>query len=152
MISIGNLIERDGDELLTYQIQAFYNCARIVKIKQKLSDICLFEYNLEHEDIKYKCAVIQYSLTKKDIENKNYPIVGCLITNNNRIIATLDYIFLTDKFEMIGNIYEGKFQVVLTNVKNEKHLISEFENYCGDNNVVNLLMNVLTDNIENFFI
>jgi hypothetical protein len=144
-ISLNELIKRDlktnsgGGK---YQVQAGENCtnAKIVSFEKEISDICIFEYDIDE----FKCSLIQYTLTDEDIEKNRLKMLGFLIKNTKEIvIGSLDLIFDCDKEIKTNQTLNGKFRVVLTNCRGEKKNIKIMDIYIGNANVVHLMMELL---------
>jgi hypothetical protein len=148
-ISLKDLVNRDIGSKYSksgkYQIQSIENSnyAKIVCFNKEIPDFCIIENDID--DFKY--SLIQYSLSENDIENKNFSMIGYLIKNkkNNNIIGTLDFVFVPENNVNINQLIKGKFNIVLSNNKNEKKIIKTIDKYVGNENIVHLMTEILGD-------
>lgn len=148
MISLHDLINRDlkpKNSQGIYQILSSQNCdyAKITSLKKETPDICLYED--ESDDLKW--SLIQYTLSGDDIKNKRFYMIGYLIKNkNNKPIGSLNVCFSPHKNDItIVDRIGGKFEIILSNNKNEHKLVDTFEKFPGNDNIINLLSQKLKD-------
>jgi hypothetical protein len=150
-ISLKDLVNRDVESKLKsgkYQIQSAENCnyARINSFDKEIPDFCIMENDIDD----FKCALIQYTLSDNDIKNNNFIMIGYLIKNkknNDDVIGTLNLVFDPDDiddFKIKKNV-KGKFNIILSNNKNEKKIIKTMEYYVGNMNIVHMITEILGD-------
>ena len=128
-----------------YQIQGEKD-SKLVKIAyvDKNTDVCLYEDNIDD----FKCILLIYTLSDKDIEEKRYYMVGYLIKNKNDCpIATLNIVFCPNDGSLEKSM-EGVFKIVLTNNKNEGKILRELSSYPGNESAVYLLTESLSQAFE----
>jgi hypothetical protein len=145
-VSIEDLIQRDikNKSEGKYQIQSCKNSdqAKIVKFDKKIMDICIYETTIED----FKCSLIQYSLSDNDIDNKNFFIIGYLIRNlNDVLIGSLNLKFLPCGEIKFNENINGKFQIILSNNKNEHKIIRSCDKYIGNDDVIYFMTEILCE-------
>lgn len=100
----------------------------------------------------FECIIMSYVITSEEIQNNNFRLIGCIIKKDNKIISSLDYIFIpNNELTNVNNLesenrIKGKFKIVLNNKDNNKIIIKEFDEYSGREESVY----VLTDCIGNY--
>lgn len=145
-VKICDLVKRDLIKKAQgkYQIQSEKDSSfiKIVEVaKDKTQDVCLYEE--KHE--KFICSLISYTLSDEDIKNKKYYMIGYLIKNENKIpIGMLNFTFKPNNINLYEKI-DGIFEIVLSNNKNEHKVIREIKSYPGNDNVIYMLTEMLTD-------
>jgi hypothetical protein len=152
-ISLKDLVNRDvGSKMKSgkYQIQSLKNSdsVKFVSFEKEYPDFCIMENDIDD----FKCSLIQYSLSDNDIENKNFSMIGYLIKNKNKnnVIGILDFIFVPEnsnlsKDFLFGKTIKGKFNIILSNNKNEKKIIKTIDKYVGNENIVHFMTEILGD-------
>jgi hypothetical protein len=153
-ISLKDLVNRDvGSKMKSgkYQIQSAENCnyAKIICFEKEIPDFCIMENDIDD----FKCSLIQYSLSDNDIKNKNLIMIGYLIKNkknNDDVIGALNLVFIPEnpkleKDSIIGKTIKGKFNIILSNNKNEQKVIKTMEYYVGNTNIVYMMTEILGD-------
>lgn len=152
-ISLNDLISRDlniksENARGKYQLQAKENCdyAKIINFEKEIPDICIFEYDIDD----FKCTLISYSLTDEDLENNRLKMIGFIIKNKDGfVIGLLDLIFISNGNTKINSNMIGTFNVILTNISGEKKVIKSMDNYVGNGNVIQMMIELLSDCLEN---
>jgi hypothetical protein len=147
-IPFKELVDRDTKKCKVgkYQIQSIKdsNNAKIAVLSSAAPDICIYENKMNN----LKCLLIQYSLTDEDIKKNNYSMVGYLIKQKDEtIIGSLNYMFVPKDFStiVIGEYMCGKFDIVLFNNKGKNKVISSFDTFVGNDDIIYLLTKVLND-------
>jgi hypothetical protein len=151
LISLKELINRDVNyaNLETkYQVQSQKNSnyAKIVKLNKSVPDVCIYNYITDP----FECSLIQFSVSDKDIQNKYLPMIGYLIkTKHGEVLGTLIYIFETNENIAIGENIIGKFNIILSNKENQHKIIKQFNEFCGQEELVYLLTEELGECLKN---
>lgn len=146
MLSLKSMIERDlipNDE--NYQVISFegLDCAYIKKQNNKKMDICLYT----DSDDYFNWSLIQFALTKDDIKNNRFFIMGYIIKNTKNVpVGSLIVKFIPFKNDIdYENLNGGKFNIILSNTNDEHDIIEEFNRYPGDKNIIYILSSKLKE-------
>lgn len=115
-----------------YQIQALKdtNEIKFVKINNDILDICTYNYTIDN----FTCCLIQYKIDDDDIKNNNLPMIGFLIKTNNKVIGSLILYYVSPEFH-----------IVLSNSNNQHKILKKMKKYCGNEEIVYELMELLGD-------
>lgn len=125
-----------------YQIQGklHSNMIKIANIgHEQTNDICIFK----NTDDNITCELLAFVLSDDDIVKERFYIMGYLMKNNDVPIGTLNFVF-KKSFGENGKMMQGKFEVVLSNSKNENLILQTFDTYPGNDNVAK----ILTENLN----
>jgi hypothetical protein len=149
-IKLSELAKRDLQNIdpKKYQIQGSKN-SNMIKVacveKEKKADVCLAEHTIDN----FIFALLAYTLSDNDINNKRYYMIGYLIKNTqNYPIGTLNIVFCQkNETKMPEKFMEGNFKIVLSNNKNEHQILKEMEKYPGDQEAIHLLTEALSETL-----
>lgn len=149
-ISLKELVERDVNFKnleSKYQVQSQKNTnhIRVIKLNKCVPDVCIYSYELGD----FNCSLLQLTITEKDIDNLYFPLLCYLIkTKENKIIGTLILSFEPKYVVNINENIDGIFKITLSNENRENKIIKTFDNYCGNEEAVYLMTEVLGDILE----
>lgn len=126
---LSNAILRKGDEI---------DAKFIGKYKEiPVHIIDRFDHN------EYKCQIVSYLLTKEEIDEKIYRIVGILVEKDNNIISSYDMIYCKD-----DSIYQYIVYDILDGSMRES-VKESFENYPSNDLLIERLLESFLNNYSN---
>lgn len=149
-ISLKELVDRDinfKNLESKYQVQSQKdaNYIKIVKLNRCVPDVCIYSYEMGD----FNCSLLQLTITEKDIDNFYFPLLCYLIkTKTDKIIGTLILAFMPNGIIDINRDISGNFKITLSNENNENKIIKTFDNYCGNEEAVYLMTEILGDILE----
>lgn len=150
-LHVNDMLKRDDINIKTnrmYQIQAKKDTNKInimyigeYEYKPLVQIVVLKQHNYEFE-------LISHMITNDDLKLNYYKMIGFLIKKNTKLVAILNYVFVPniqfdEKFENV----EGKFEIILTQ-NGLDIIIKSYSTYCGKDELIYLITNVLLEIIE----
>ena len=141
MLSLNEMMKRDLQTGRRYQLQGEKDSNRVkLACVDKNSDVCIHEANFDD----FKCSLLVYTLTDKDIEERKYLMCGYLVRDmDDKVVSALNIMFYPNG--SLQRETEGVFKVILTNDNDEHKILREMNTYPGNEHAIYILSELLND-------